>query len=199
MGRSSYFQGMDAAMPSDTPEDSGRLLFTYGTLMLTTGIAAVDAATRDAGESLGRGFILGRLFDLGEYPGAVPMPGSQGPGPGRPGSPAVAGFAGAGLADAGLQEALEDAPKVWGRLIRLKDPVAFYRIIDAYEGFDPAKAAESEFVRAETTVHLPEAGKRFLSQVYFYNFPISGKQAIGSGDYLAHWRAKGKPNQGRMP
>jgi gamma-glutamylcyclotransferase (GGCT)/AIG2-like uncharacterized protein YtfP len=166
---------MDAAMPSDTPSDSGRLLFTYGTLMLTTGIAAVDAATRDAGESLGRGYIFGRLFDLGEYPGAVAM------------------------AEAGIHAAFEDAPKVWGRLIRLKDPAAFYRVIDAYEGFDPAKAAESEFVRVETTAYLPGTGKRFLSQAYFYNLPIEGKSAIASGDYLAHWRAKGKPNQGRMP
>jgi gamma-glutamylcyclotransferase (GGCT)/AIG2-like uncharacterized protein YtfP len=192
-----------AAKPEGTPSDSGRLLFTYGTLMLTTGIAAVDAATRDAGESLGRGFILGRLFDLGEYPGAVPLPGIPGAGPGWPGSPAPAGLADARLAgegpqDAGFEAVLEDAPKVWGRLIRLKDPVSFYRVIDAYEGFDPAKPAESEFVRAETTVHLPDTARRFLSQVYFYNFPTGSKPAIGSGDYLAHWRAKGEPNQGRM-
>ncbi|HKP95883.1 MAG TPA: gamma-glutamylcyclotransferase family protein [Fibrobacteria bacterium] len=157
---------------------NGPLLFTYGTLMLTTGIPAVDAATRDAGVSLGRGYILGHLFDLGEYPGAVPWP-----------PPAAA--AGEG------PPAHEDAPKVWGKLLRLKDPAAFYAVIDAYEGFVPGDPA-SEFIRAETTVFLPESGETHAGQVYYYNLETAGRERIEAGDYLAHWQAKGKPSQGRI-
>ncbi|MEO7425322.1 MAG: gamma-glutamylcyclotransferase family protein [Fibrobacteria bacterium] len=151
--------------------DSGVLLFTYGTLMLTTGIAQVDAATRSAGPALGRGYIHGLLFDLGEYPGAVPLPGPHTPD--------------------------EDAPKVWGRLIRLRDPAAFFSVIDAYEGFDPARRAASEFVRAEAFIFL-ETGQRLTCQVYYYNFPTQARLAILGGDYLAHWHAKGRPAQGRI-
>ena len=163
---------MDPALDPQNGADSGVLLFTYGTLMLTTGIAAVDAATRDAGAVLGRGHIAGLLFDLGEYPGAVPLPGPQSP--------------------------EEDAPKVWGRLIRLRDPAAFFRVIDAYEGFDPARRAASEFVRAEASVFLEPGGQRLFCQVYYYNFPIQGRPAIPGGDYLAYWHAKGRPAQGRI-
>ncbi len=146
------------------------LLFTYGTLMLTTGIAAVDEATRNAGVSLGRAFIHGLLYDLGDYPGAVPWPG---------------------------EAADEDAPKIWGRLIRLADPRAFFKVIDAYEGFDTLKPSESEFMRAETTVFLGDAHAKHAAQVYYYNLPTRGRATIPSGDYLAFWHALGRPGQGR--
>src|SRR6187549_1849710 len=87
-GRYVYFWAMDLPDPPDpaaltpltpltrlTPHaalpEPEHLLFTYGTLMLTTGIPEVDAVLQDAGTSLGRGWIRGRLFDLGEYPGAI--------------------------------------------------------------------------------------------------------------------------------
>lgn len=152
---------------------AGRLLFTYGTLMLTTGIPAVDDAMRSAGASLGRAYVLGNLFDLGDYPGAVPV--------------ASAGDAAYG----------EDAPKVWGHLLSLKDPAALFTVIDTYEGYDPGNLQASEFVRAETAVYLPGAGSKVSGQIYWYNFPTSPSQAIASGDYLAYWKDKGRPGQGR--
>jgi gamma-glutamylcyclotransferase (GGCT)/AIG2-like uncharacterized protein YtfP len=164
---------MNASRPDPRP-DPGHLLFAYGTLMLTTGIAAVDEAMRNAGASLGRGYVHGRVFDLGDYPGAVAAEGDPDPHD-------------------------EDAPKVWGHLLHLKDPAALFAVIDPYEGFDAADRAGSEFVRAETRVFLPGSGGGMRSQVYWYNFPIAGKTAIASGDYLAHWNAKGKPTQGRLP
>jgi gamma-glutamylcyclotransferase (GGCT)/AIG2-like uncharacterized protein YtfP len=171
---------MKALPPYADLPDAGHLLFAYGTLMLTTGIAAVDEAMRNAGTSLGRGWIHGLLFDLGEYPGAVEV---------RP--------------DPDQRD--EDAPKVWGHLLRLTDPAALFSVIDAYEGFEPAHPGRSEFVRAETRVFLPGRAQGIdpgidpgiRCQVYWYNFPISGRSAIGSGDYLAYWHAKGNPAQGR--
>jgi gamma-glutamylcyclotransferase (GGCT)/AIG2-like uncharacterized protein YtfP len=171
--------------------DSGHLLFAYGTLMLTTGIAAVDDAMKNAGTSLGRGWIQGRIFDLGDYPGAVPASGA---------AAVIAGAAGAESGAGGFSaigDPEEEVPKVWGHLLHLKDPQALFSAIDPYEGFDPADLEGSEFVREETLVTLPGVGKRFMSQVYFYNFPVQGREPIPSGDYLAFWHAKGRPAQGR--
>ncbi|MDB5051381.1 MAG: hypothetical protein JWO30_4452 [Fibrobacteres bacterium] len=176
-------------MSSSEVPDSKHLLFAYGSLMLTTGIEAVDAAMHAAGASLGRAFIHARLYDLGEYPGAVPLQQDED----------VEGPAEGYQADERHRAlAHEDAPKVWGRLIRLRDPEAFYAVIDAYEGFDPAKPMESEFIRAETVVFLEHEDKGIVSQVYFYNHPIHGRHPIEAGDYLAFWHAKGRPAQGRI-
>lgn len=153
--------------------DSGHLLFTYGTLMFATGIETVDLAMKNAGTSLGRGWIHGRIYDLGEYPGAI----AEAPGTEADGED-------------------EEAPKVWGHLLHLKDPSALFAAIDPYEGFDPGDKPGSEFVRAETLVTLPGQGKCFLSQIYFYNFPVTGREPIASGDYLAFWNAKVRPSQG---
>lgn len=158
-----------AALP-----EPDHLLFTYGTLMLTTGIPEVDAILRDAGNSLGRGWIHGRLFDLGEYPGAV-----------------AAGSA------AGSEEAVSH--RILGQLLHLKDPVAFYAVIDRYEGFDAGDPAASEFIRGRTRAFLPGTDQGILCQVYWYNLPVLGRPEIASGDYLAHWQSRGKPSQGRIP
>ena len=153
---------------------ASHLLFTYGTLMITTGIPAVDDAMREAGASLGRAYVLGNLFDLGEYPGALPV---------------------AAEGDAALEE---DAPKVWGHLLSLKDPATLFAVIDHYEGFDAGDLKASEFVRAETVVFLNGREGGVPAQIYWYNFPTSGRSPIESGDYLAHWAGKGRPAQGRI-
>jgi gamma-glutamylcyclotransferase (GGCT)/AIG2-like uncharacterized protein YtfP len=156
---------------ADAMHDPGTLLFTYGTLMLTTGIPAVDDAMRNAGTSLGRAYVHGRLFDLGDYPGAVPVEAD-----GRD----------------------EDAPKVWGHLLRLKDPAALFAVLDPYEGFDAGNRPASEFVRETARIALAK-GAIFEGQIYWYNFPSDGKALIDTGDFLAHWAAKGKPRQVRQP
>lgn len=159
-------------MPYGTVPAS-HLLFTYGTLMLTTGIAAVDEAMRKAGVSLGRGYAHGLLYDLGEYPGAVAAP-------------------------APPEGAEEDAPKVWGHLLRLADPQALFAVLDPYEGFDAADPGASEFVRARTGIRLAGSAAPMEAQIYWYNFPSQGRARIEAGDYLAHWAAKGKPRQARI-
>lgn len=184
-----------AALP-----EAEHLLFTYGTLMLTTGIPEVDAVLKDAGTSLGRGWIHGRLFDLGEYPGAVVAVPETPPSPGAGAMDAGAGAAESaaeaeGLESGGLDE---DAPKIWGRLLHLKDAAGFYAVIDRYEGFDAADLAGSEFVRGRTRVFLPERDGGIGCQVYWYNLPTQGRVEIPSGDYLAHWHARGRPAQGRI-
>lgn len=146
---------MDAAQ-----SDPGNLLFAYGTLQIRTGIEAVDLAMKEAGDSLGRGYIHGLLYDLGDYPGAV----ACGPG--------------------------SAAPRIWGTLMRLREPAALFSVLDDYEGFHAGDPAGSEFIRGPAKVFLPDAGGNFMDQVYvchvyFYNLPVTGKRRIESGDFLA--------------
>ena len=157
----------------DSPAAS-RLLFTYGTLMLTTGIEAVDEAMRKAGVSLGRAYVRARLYDLGDYPGAVAFPEAD-------------------------SAADEDAPRVWGHLLRLSDPDGLFAVLDAYEGFDAGDRAGSEFVRDRARIVSAATGAALDAQIYWYNRDVAGRPLIESGDYLAHWAAKGKPRQARLP
>lgn len=179
---------------------ASRLFFTYGTLMLTTGIAAVDEAMRKAGVPLGRAYVHGHLFDLGDYPGAVPVrtnadaAGEGGHGDAE-GDEGAAGGNRRGAEGAGE----EDAPKVWGHLLRLADPDALFAVLDPYEGFDAGNRDASEFVRDHADVILAGTGEAHRAQIYWYNFPVAGRPPIPAGDYLAHWAAKGKPRQARRP
>ena len=152
-----------------------RLLFTYGTLMLTTGIEAVDEAMRKAGTSLGRAYVHGHLYGLGAYPGAVAA---------RPID--------------GIKRDGEDEPKVWGHLLRLADPDALFAILDAYEGFDAGNREASEFVRDRADVILAGSGAAYAAEIYWYNFAVNGRTRIETGDYLAYWAANGKPRQARL-
>ena len=142
--------------------DTRNILFVYGTLLLPTGDAPVDMALSASARSMGRGYVHGLLFDLGEYPGATGLP---------PGD-------------------AETPRKVWGALLKLSDPDAVFSALDAYEGFDMRSPSTSEFIRTTTEVMLPESGNIFMSQIYFYNFPITGRKIISSGDYLAFKQAE---------
>jgi gamma-glutamylcyclotransferase (GGCT)/AIG2-like uncharacterized protein YtfP len=141
--------------------ETRQLLFVYGSLLLPTGDAAVDGALSRA-ESLGLGHIHGRLYDLGDYPGARYA---------APGSARV-------------------PPKVLGRLLGIAEPDPFFQVLDRYEGFDRSRPLASEFVRSTTAVSLVESGRTVLSQVYFYNAETRRKPLIASGDYLAFRQAR---------
>lgn len=140
------------------------LLFAYGSLLLKTGNMQVDKAMSQAGEILGRGFIRARLYDLGQYPGALEL--------------------------AGTKEGAEPEARVWGRLLALRDPAAFFAIVDEYEGYFRERPQDSEFIRVETLVFLPETSKSYTSHVYYYNQSVQGKEAILNGDYLAFRQSK---------
>ena len=144
------------------PWETRNLLFVYGSLLIPTGLPDVDAVMSGKTVSLGLGYIHGRLYDLGDYPGAK--------------------FS--------LQGESKLPPKVWGRLLGLPDPDPVFAVLDRYEGFDRARPLESEFARSTAAVVVPEAERTYMAQVYFYNPQVRGKKLIPSGDYLAHKHAK---------
>lgn len=51
-------------------------LFVYGTLRKAFG-HPMHAALASRGQCIGEGFVRGDLYDLGDYPGAYPIPGTD--------------------------------------------------------------------------------------------------------------------------
>lgn len=141
------------------------LFFAYGSLLKETGYPDVDKAMAEAGADLGRGYIHAQLFDLGEYPGALPYLHD----------PVVTP----------MPSGDQTNPKVWGRLIALRDPECFFAILDEYEGFRSSAPESSEFIRGTATVFLTSNVQVRMCHVYFYNQNVNDKQLIPSGDYLA--------------
>jgi gamma-glutamylcyclotransferase (GGCT)/AIG2-like uncharacterized protein YtfP len=136
------------------------LFFAYGSLLTGTGNPQVDEAMSGGTEELGPGFIHARLYELGGYPGAVP-----------------------GLAAPGTDPA--DPPTVWGRLFAVRDPEAFFALLDDYEDFRPQAPEAGEFFRTTTHIHLPRATRPVMGQIYFFNRRVAESQRIRSGDYSA--------------
>jgi len=148
-------------MPSSVP-DSGQLLFAYGSLLLPTGITAVDEILKRWTRPLGAAFMDARLYSLGAYPGLKP-------------------------AAAGLQGA--KPPRVKCRLLLLRNPAKVLAVLDRYEEFHPRAPEKSEFVRAAATVWWQR--RAVPAQVYFYNRSARGLRRIASGDYLEYRRSRG--------
>jgi gamma-glutamylcyclotransferase (GGCT)/AIG2-like uncharacterized protein YtfP len=55
--------------------------------------------------------------------------------------------------------------------------------LDAYEGYDPQRPAQSLFLRRKTTVEL-DSGAAMVAWVYCYAGPVGRGRRIASGDYL---------------
>lgn len=76
--------------------------------------------------------------------------------------------------------------QVHGEVFQLPDTPDLLRTLDAYEEFDPARPADSLFVRRQHPVHLAE-GRVVACWVYVYNRSLHGVPPIDDGDYL-RWR-----------
>jgi gamma-glutamylcyclotransferase (GGCT)/AIG2-like uncharacterized protein YtfP len=126
-------------------------LFVYGTLRADLAHPMARAVGKRA-ELVGRAYFRGKLFDLGEYPGAVASP-----------SP---------------------SDRVVGELHRIESgqEAALLAQLDRYEGWNPDRPGESEFMRVRARVES-EAGDRVEAWVYTYNRPTPRRARIASGDY----------------
>jgi gamma-glutamylcyclotransferase (GGCT)/AIG2-like uncharacterized protein YtfP len=123
------------------PETVARArLFVYGTLR--KGFRSHEFLQRFHARLIGNGSVRGRLYDLGEYPGAV--------------------------------DNASNAERVYGEVYFLPQPAAVLRVLDRFEGFDPAKPESNQFERKETTVTLA-GGRQVRAWIYW----VSGAHAAG--------------------
>lgn len=164
--------------------ETHQLLFIYGSLLQPTGDAGVDAAVA-SGVPLGAAWMHGTLHDLGEYPGAKPLPDVH-PAPGA----GTAGAGTAGEATAGARATAAGMPRIHGRLLGFPAPEPAFAALDRYEGFDPASPESGEFARVPAEVVLAEPGRTVTAQVYLYMPSAAAKAAIPGGDYLAYRRMR---------
>jgi len=151
-------------------------LVVYGSLMRglpATGTDAVLAAR--PGESAAAGAVAERPGDLLDRLGA-------GAGLRRVGPCRVPGI----LFDLGpypaLRPARSAADQVRGELHAILDP-AVLAVLDAFEGFDPADPAGSDYLRASLRVIEPTVPAAW---VYVFNREPDPARRIASGDWRAH-------------
>lgn len=144
-------------------------LFLYGTLLHGACNAVADALHRTLRPGL-PATVAGRLFALSDPCGWYP---ALVPGEGR-----VAGMvhaAGPGF-----------------------DAAALTRL-DAYEGFDSAVPAVSEYVRAPVMARLEVGGGEIEAQAYLYHAPLPhGAVPIAGGDFRDFLERTGLPGY-RLP
>jgi gamma-glutamylcyclotransferase (GGCT)/AIG2-like uncharacterized protein YtfP len=124
-------------------------LFVYGTLRQGRFPAEIAAAVGRL-RLVGRGVAWGRLYDLGEYPGAsFGMPAAETKEPDT--ETAVAA----------------GCTSIEGEVYEVPD-ARTWRELDAYEGFEPNNPAASLFVRREIEVKM-SSGERVVCWAYEYN------------------------------
>jgi gamma-glutamylcyclotransferase (GGCT)/AIG2-like uncharacterized protein YtfP len=128
-------------------------LFAYGTLQpgrAPAQISDVAAKLRPVGD----GFVRGRLYDLGGYPGAVPD-------------------ANAASKIFGTVMELPEDPGILRQL---------WRRLDAYEEYDTRSPETSEYVRELQRVELTAAGA-LECWFYRYNWKPDESRLIASGEW----------------
>jgi gamma-glutamylcyclotransferase (GGCT)/AIG2-like uncharacterized protein YtfP len=72
--------------------------------------------------------------------------------------------------------------RVRGDLFMLRDPVAAWPALDAFEGI--RRQADDEYERRLCSVER-EDGERVTVWAYWYRLPVQGLTEVGSGDWLA--------------
>ena len=76
-----------------------------------------------------------------------------------------------------------------GEILKITHPGKVLRILDQYEGFDPASPENCEYYRDQEVVKLPN-GDEIKAWVYWYNFPVKGKRRIRHKDYVEYLKKK---------
>ena len=93
----------------------------------------------------------------------------------------------AALFDLGLYPAAVPSPdgQVWGELYEVASSDDVLPVLDAIEGYTPARPEGSLYLRDTACVTGPD-GTETPAWVYFYNAPLGRALHIRSGDYLAY-------------
>jgi gamma-glutamylcyclotransferase (GGCT)/AIG2-like uncharacterized protein YtfP len=134
--------------PGSLENGAGARLFVYGTLR--KGFRAHGLLLRFRPRPLGAGHVPGRLYELGDYPGAA--------------------------------EAVGNEDRIQGELYWLPRAEVAFKVLDNFEGFDPARPASNEFERKETMVTLA-GGRRIRAWIYRLAPTQARGRRILSGNY----------------
>jgi gamma-glutamylcyclotransferase (GGCT)/AIG2-like uncharacterized protein YtfP len=97
------------------------------------------------------------------------------------------GWIEAALFDLGSYPAAVPSPghRVWGELVQISDAQHVWPSIDSAEGYNPADAEHSLYIRSLVRVHVDDDSE-VDAWVYFYNAPLAEAPRIASGDYLKY-------------
>ena len=146
-------------------------LFVCGTLLpeLTSLLPAHLKTLIERLRPVGAATVPGRLYDLGEYPGAIVDPDAR---------TQIHGYV---LELPALPEEDNDAE------------ASFWQRLDEYEGFDSRAGERNLFLRQRCTATLAD-GRPLECWLYSSNQAVSEMQRIPGGDYLKH-RAFTRPLQ----
>ncbi|WP_336513810.1 gamma-glutamylcyclotransferase family protein [Pollutibacter soli] len=154
-------------------------LFVYGTLRQGVSVPFKKKIEEEM-EFVGKSQITGKLYDIGDYPGAVKEKEKQKTETdGRDNTRVVLG----------KQKTETGRSVIKGEVIKINNPRKVMALLDEYEGYNPKKAKTSEYLREKEQVKL-EDGKEVEAWVYWYNLPVEGKRRIRHRDYLDYLKKK---------
>ena len=140
---------------SPASKERASRIFVYGTLRKAFQHELFKILAKDF-QFLGKGFIRGKLFDVGDYPAAV-------------------------ISVTRENQILGEVYQLKGD----KNMASVFKIFDKYEGYDSKKISSSEYIRKRMFATLAN-GKRRLVWVYVYNKSLKSKRMIAHGDYIKH-------------
>ena len=77
-----------------------------------------------------------------------------------------------------------DQTRIYGELLEVRRGSINWRIIDAYEDYQPHNEQRSLFVRGLSTAWHSDDSTPMVCWVYWYNRSTRGRRRISCGDYL---------------
>ncbi len=166
-------------------KDNPYYLFVYGTLREGVEVPFKKKLAGDM-EFVGRSQIQGKLYDIGDYPGAVKEGKERQKEKQKEQEKEE------------LEQKQEQDDKVKarqggsvikGEIVMIKNPRKVMALLDEYEGYNPKEIKTSEYLREKAQVKL-EDGKEVEAWVYWYNLPVEGKRRIRHRDYLDYLKKK---------
>jgi gamma-glutamylcyclotransferase (GGCT)/AIG2-like uncharacterized protein YtfP len=146
-------------------------LFAYGTLL--PGAAPAEIAGIAARlKAVGEGCVRGRLYNLGHFPGAVlEQTGNERRGKGK-------------TSDDREADRNKSGRMIYGTVFELPRDPEVLQALDAYEEFDPANPAASQFLRTRCLASL-QSGSAIECWIYVYNRGVKNIPVVEGGRWNA--------------
>ncbi|MCG5547398.1 gamma-glutamylcyclotransferase family protein [Halorhodospira halochloris] len=138
-------------------------LFAYGTILDNPQDPQVQAAITRYTDKIDDAYVPGRLYDLGSFPGAVPLLGGK------------------------------EQQQHWvkGQILEIIDSHRVFKVLDAYEDADINHPKAGMFRREKVTVTPNSASEEpFTCYIYWINKVPPYAHRIEDGDWLSHTKRK---------